>query len=80
MSRLVDEPFEKAVDDKLESQTDIIEAFEHNEEVSGTVQCQNCSHWGSMLGIIEAADSKWIKFICPKCSSLEKVRNPEYIS
>lgn len=75
MSKLKDEEFEKIVDDK-----DLIEAFEHNEEVGGTIQCQNCSFWGKMTGYIEADDRKVIKFVCPECNSLERVRNPEYFS
>lgn len=78
VSKLVDEPFEKIVDDKLEE--DLIEAFEHNEEVQGIIQCQNCQYWNKMVGYIEYTDRKVIKFICPKCQSLERVRNPDYIS
>lgn len=78
MAELRDEEFEKAVDDKLDASA--IEAWDRNEEVWGVIQCQQCNYWGKMEGICEASDKRWIKFVCPKCSSLERVRNPEYLS
>lgn len=73
MTELAEEPIEKVVNDK-----DLIEAWDMNEEVWGVVQCNSCQYWGKMDGVIEASDKKWIKFVCPSCSALEKVKNPEY--
>jgi hypothetical protein len=71
MSRLSDEPFEKVADDKD------IQATLAVEHVWGTVQCNNCKFWGRMDGYIEPGDDKFIKFVCPKCNCVERVRNPE---
>lgn len=73
MSKLQDEPVEKVVNEK-----DLIPAMDFNEEVYGMVQCNHCKYWGRMDGVIEHHDKKWIKFVCPECDALERVRNPEY--
>lgn len=72
MTELSDEPLEKVADTK-----DMVEAMDFHEKVYGTVQCNNCKFWGRMDGIIEANDKQMIKFVCPKCGGLEKVKNPE---
>lgn len=72
MSRLKDEPLEKASDDKE------LSAVMAVERVFGTVQCNECRFWGKMDGYIEPHDRKIIKFICPDCNTLELVTNPEY--
>lgn len=59
------------------SDEDVIHAMLMNEEVWGTVQCDNCRYWGRMEGIIEANDKRVIKFVCPECNSIEIVDNPE---
>lgn len=65
------EDFDEAVNTK---ELDAILAVER---VYGTVQCNACRYWGRMDGYIEPADLKIIKFICPKCSVVESVKNPE---
>lgn len=76
MSQLKDEPLEKVADTK-----DMIEAFDGNEAVGGIVQCNGngCDYWGQMEGVIEHNDRAFIKFICPKCRTIERVKNPEHI-
>lgn len=76
MSKLEDEPIEKVADDK-----DLIEAFDGNEGVRGMVQCygNTCDYWGDMEGIIEHNDRQFIKFICPRCKTIERVKNPGHL-
>jgi Zn finger protein HypA/HybF involved in hydrogenase expression len=70
-------------DEKLEGISkgldDSIEAILQVEEVVGVVQCNECSFWGRMPGYIEPPDTRFIKFICPKCNTVETVKNPESI-
>lgn len=71
MANLSEEPLEKIEDDKLEG-------WERNEEVWGVVQCHDCGYWGRMDGVVEASNKKEIVFVCPKCKSVERVKNPEF--
>jgi Zn finger protein HypA/HybF involved in hydrogenase expression len=71
MSQLKDEPFEKMADDKE------LEAVLAVEKVWGTVQCNECRYWGRMDGYIQPDNKKIIQFVCPECSAVEQVRNPE---
>jgi Zn finger protein HypA/HybF involved in hydrogenase expression len=75
MSHLNDEELQsiaKGLDEKD------IEAILQVEKVWGTVQCNECDFWGRMDGFIEPQDKRFIKFVCPECSSLELVGNPEH--
>lgn len=56
---------------------DEIPAILMNEQVWGIVQCNNCEYWGRMEGIIDVQNKKVIQFICPECSVVEYVDNPE---
>jgi aspartate carbamoyltransferase regulatory subunit len=58
-----------------------VEGFELNEEVWGIVQCYNteCRYRGRMEGIIQWNNKKDIVFICPKCATVERVKNPEHV-
>lgn len=75
MSRLQDEPLEKLMDDKDLSQD--MDVYELNEEVWGVLECYNCDYSGKFNGVIPASDKRWINFVCPKCRTIERVRNPE---
>ena len=56
-----------------------VEAFEYNEEVWGIVQCYNkeCRFRGRMEGIIQHDNKREIIFFCPKCNTVERIKNPE---
>lgn len=74
MANLSDEPFEKVINDK---DLDEIQAIIRNEQVWGVVQCDNCNYWGRMEGIIDGQNKKVIQFVCPECTCVEYVNNPE---
>lgn len=57
---------------------DEIEGLLINEQVWGVVQCDNCNYWGRMEGIIDHNNKKVIQFVCPECTAVEYVKNPEY--
>lgn len=52
-----------------------IEAQEVTEERGATVRCYQCNYWGIMSGWIDPRDTKFIEFVCPACSTIERVRN-----
>jgi hypothetical protein len=57
-----------------------IEAFELNEEVWGTLKCyaEDCGYRGRMEGIIQYNNRREIIFICPKCKTIERIKNPDF--
>lgn len=76
MSELQDEPIEKVLDDK-DLAEDML-AYELNEEVWGTLKCYNCGYRGRMEGVIPHQDKRNIVFVCPECSTIERVKNPDF--
>ncbi len=60
----------------MEENDNEVDAIMFPEEIQGMIECFNCDYNGSMPGYIPSDNKKFVSFVCPKCSAVEKVKNP----